>query len=441
MKNSTDTTQDQFHFKQLVRNILLIIPVALVIGSIVALFLWLLTLAIHYRFKHTRLLYLLPFAGIAIHLIYKSFGYSAEKGNNLIIDEINKANSGVPKRMAPIILLTTIITHLFGGSAGREGTAVQIGGSISAMFGRWFKATDIEMRIMLIAGIAAGFGAVFGTPLTGAVFALEVLTLSRIKYDALLPALIASFIGDHAVSFWSIQHTAYRIDSIAPVNFLYVPFDIWLLAKVIIASVLFGLMSWVFAISVEKVKAIFLKLIKTQWLIPFIGGCIIIGLTFLLNKPDYLSLGVDAEYPGAVTIPSAFYPHGADPLSWLWKSIYTIITLGTGFKGGEVTPLFYIGATLGHSLAVLLNSPVSLFAGLGFVAVFAGATNTPLACTIMGCELFGSQYLLLFFIACFIAYFFSGHTGIYSSQRKFFDADFAEKNYLNQKLHKYRIKW
>jgi H+/Cl- antiporter ClcA len=427
--------------KQQLRWILLVIPVAIVIGSMVALFLWLLTVAIHYRFKHTWLLYLLPFAGILIHFIYKGLGQSAEKGNNLIIDEINQANGGVPKRMAPIILSTTIITHLFGGSAGREGTAVQIGGSIAAMFGRWFKATDAEMRIMLIAGIAAGFGAVFGTPLTGAIFALEVLTLGRIKYDALLPAIIASFIGDYAVAAWSVQHTAYRIDSIAPVNFLYVPFNLLLLVKIIAAAVVFGLISWAFAIGVQQVKDVFVRYCKMQWLIPFIGGCIIIALTFLLRKPDYLSLGVDAEYPGAVTIQSAFYTHGADTWSWFWKSIYTIVTLGTGFKGGEVTPLFYIGASLGHSIAVLLNSPVSLFAALGFVAVFAGATNTPLACTIMGAELFGTQYILVFFIACFVSYFFSGHTGIYSSQRKFFDDQFSQKSYLAQKLHKYRLNW
>src|SRR6185312_12627485 len=154
-----------------------------------------------------------------------------------------------------------------------------------------------------------------------------------------------------------------------------------------------------------------------KWLIPVLGGFIIIGLTFLIGKPDYLSLGVDAQYPGAVTLTSAFNAGGAHTWSWLWKTIYTTLTLGTGFKGGEVTPLFYIGATLGNTLAVLMNSPISLFAGLGFIAVFAGATNTPLACTIMGVELFGSEYTLLFAIACFTAYYFSGHTGIYSSQR------------------------
>jgi H+/Cl- antiporter ClcA len=414
--------------------ILIIIIISLVIGSAVALFLWLLTVAIHFRFKHTWLLFLLPLAGILIHLIYKSVGQSSEKGNNLIIDEIHQPGGGIPRRMAPIILLTTIITHLFGGSAGREGTAVQIGGSIAGMFGKWFKVNDTDMSTLLIAGIAAGFGAVFGTPLTGAIFAIEVLTLGKLEYKAILPALLASIIGNWAVGAWNVHHTIYHIDILTSLS---VSDNMILIGKVILASVVFGLVSYAFAAGVHQTKNIFLKFIKIQSLIPVLGGMIIIGLTYILGKPDYLSLGVDAQFPGAVTIPSAFAIGGADTWSWLWKTIYTIITLGSGFKGGEVTPLFYIGATLGNSLAVLLNSPVSLFAALGFIAVFAGATNTPLACTIMGAELFGSEHLLLFAIACFTAYLFSGHRGIYSSQRK----DISSKhNYIYQKIYKYRVR-
>jgi H+/Cl- antiporter ClcA len=442
--------------KQLIRWTLLIIPVAIAIGSTVALFLWLLTYAIHFRFKHTWLLYLLPVAGMLIHFIYQLAGKSSEKGNNLIIDEIHQTGGGVPKRMAPIILLTTVITHLFGGSAGREGTAVQIGGSIAAMFGRWFKVNDTDMRMLLIAGIAAGFGAVFGTPLTGAIFAIEVLTIGRLQYDAILPALIASVIGDLTVAIWGVHHTAYHIAIIAKTPYFlsaYLPVDLFLLVKVILASAIFGLASYLFAVTVHQIKSGFLKLFSNRLLIPIVGGLIIILLTYMLGKPDYLSLGVDAEYPGSITIPSAFHAGGADTWSWLWKTIYTTITLGTGFKGGEVTPLFYIGATLGNTLAALLNTPVSLFAALGFIAVFAGATNTPLACTFMGIELFGGEYALLFGVACFTAYFFSGHTGIYSSQRiaipKIFDPDFVsetslaetnkDRGYLLKKLYKYRI--
>ncbi|WP_317170598.1 voltage-gated chloride channel family protein [Mucilaginibacter sp. E4BP6] len=443
--------------KYTLRWTLLIVPVAIAIGSMVALFLWLLSWAIHFRFAHTWLLFLLPLAGVLIHFIYQWAGKSSEKGNNLIIDEIHEPGAGVPPRMGPIILINTVITHLFGGSAGREGTAVQIGGSIAALFGNWFKLTGDDLRMLLTAGIAAGFGAVFGTPLTGAVFALEVLTIGRIKYDALLPALIASIVADITVGAWHIHHTAYHIDIIAKAPYFlsnYLPMDLLLIAKVILASIAFGLASYLFAIMVHEIKAGFLKIFSIKWLIPAFGGLIIIGLTYAIGKPDYLSLGVDAQYPGAVTIPSSFHAGGADTWSWLWKIIYTTITLGTGFKGGEVTPLFYIGSTLGNTLSGLLNAPVSLFAALGFIAVFAGATNTPLACTFMGVELFGGEYALLFAIACFTAYFFSGNSGIYSSQTiavpKILDSYFSGENslgeankrrgYIHQKLYKYRIK-
>ena len=443
--------------KYTLRWTILIVPVAIAIGSMVALFLWLLSWAIHYRFAHTWLLFLLPLAGVLIHFIYQWAGKSSEKGNNLIIDEIHEPGAGVPPRMGPIILITTVITHLFGGSAGREGTAVQIGGSIAALFGNWFKLTGDDLRMLLTAGIAAGFGAVFGTPLTGAVFALEVLTIGRIKYDALLPALIASIVADITVGAWHIHHTAYHIDIIAKTPYFlsdYLPMDLLLIAKVILASIAFGLASYVFAIMVHEIKAGFLKIFSIRWLIPVFGGLILIGLTYAIGKPDYLSLGVDAQYPGAVTIPSSFHAGGSDTWSWLWKTIYTTITLGTGFKGGEVTPLFYIGSTLGNTLSGLLNAPVSLFAALGFIAVFAGATNTPLACTFMGIELFGGEYALLFAIACFTAYFFSGNSGIYSSQTiavpKILDSYFSgesslgeankRRGYIHQKLYKYRIK-
>ncbi len=405
----------------LLRWTMVIIPVAIAVGSAVALFLALLGWAIHYRFAHPWLLYLLPLAGVVIHFLYRWYGASAEKGNNLIIDEIHRPGAGIPKRMAPLILITTVITHLFGGSAGREGTAVQIGGSLANWIGSLFKLNDADTRIVLTAGIAAGFGAVFGTPLAGAVFAMEVLTIGRIQYNALLPCLMAALIGDATVAAWGVQHTHYHINFTTTDQLIYghhIPVNLWLLCKVVLASALFGLAAYAFAQCVHGVKRLTNAFIKTPWLIPVAGGVTIILLTLIMGRPDYLSLGVDAEYPGAVTIVSAFEQGGAHFSSWLWKLIYTAITLGTGFKGGEVTPLFYIGATLGNTLAGILNAPVSLFAALGFIAVFAGATNTPLACTLMGIELFGSEYALLFAVACFTAFYFSGDVGIYSSQRR-----------------------
>ncbi|MES2064053.1 MAG: voltage-gated chloride channel family protein [Bacteroidota bacterium] len=431
----------------LIRWTLISIPVAVAIGSMVALFLWLLNWAIHFRFAHTWLLYLLPAAGVVIHLLYKWYGQSAERGNNLIIDEIHEPGAGVPKRMAPLILVTTVITHLFGGSAGREGTAVQIGGSLANLFGSWFKLNEADKKVVLTAGVAAGFGAVFGTPLTGAIFALEVIAIGRIQYNALLPCLIAGLVADVTVSAWGVHHTPYHIGMVNTGQQFYghnIPVSFLLLGKVIVASALFGLASWAFAKTVHLIKNFSLKWIRINWLIPVCGGLVIILLTYILGKPDYLSLGVDPEYPGAVTIVSAFQHGGAHLFSWFWKLIYTAVTLGTGFKGGEVTPLFYIGATLGNTLADLMNAPVSLFAALGFIAVFAGATNTPLACTLMGIELFGGEYAIFFAVACFTAYFFSGEAGIYSAQRVAEpkpgdDMGNGKSNHFKRMFHKYKL--
>ncbi len=403
---------------QLIRWTVIIIPVSIIVGSLVALFLWLLEEVTTIRQQHDWLLYLLPLAGVLIYFLYKKLGRNAEAGNNLIMDEIHQPGGGVPARMAPLVLITTIITHLFGGSAGREGTAVQIGGSMANMLARWMRLSAADVRIILMTGIAAGFGAVFGTPLTGTVFALEVLAIGLIRYDALIPCLIAAVFADIVCSAWGIHHTHYQIlfDK-SNIVFHFIHFDFMLLGKVILAGVAFGLASNLFSICMHNIKAGAKKWIRPAWLIPVVGGVIIIAGCYLLGTRDYIGLGVTSPDPDGVSIVSAFSTTAISPWGWFWKLLFTAITLGMGFKGGEVTPLFFIGATLGHTLAVLLGAPVDLFAGLGFIALFAGATNTPIACTLMGVELFGTSHVLYFAVACFTAYYFSGHAGIYSAQR------------------------
>jgi H+/Cl- antiporter ClcA len=417
--------------------LLLIIPLAIAIGCVVALFLVLLQLAIQWRFQHPWLLYLLPVAGLAIYYLYQGVGRSSEKGNNLILEEIHRPAAGVPGSMAPIILLATVITHLFGGSAGREGTAVQIGGSIAAKFSQRYNLNRQQKRTLLTCGMAAGFGAVFGTPFTGAIFALEVLTLGRINYKDLLFCLLASLVADFTVAIWGVHHTAYHIDEAVKASYLwynFFPSSGWLLLQIFGGAIIFGAASLLFATLTRQLKTVFTQLIKVKWFIPILGGLLIIAFSWINGKPDYLSLGVAPEYPGAITISSAFKAGGADSWSWLWKTVYTATTLATGFKGGEVTPLFYIGATLGNTLATFINAPISLFAALGFLAVFAGATKTPLACTVMGMEIFGSAYAIFFAIACFTAYLCSGHTGIYTSQRR---SRHSLKPLLHTPLHKF----
>lgn len=406
---------------QLLKWTVLVIPVAIVVGSLGALFLWLLDQVTHIRWEHEWLLYLLPVAGVLIYWLYRLAGKQAERGNNLIMEEIHQPGGGVPARMAPLVLLTTIITHLFGGSAGREGTAVQIGGSMAGLIGKKLGLSVLDIRILLTTGIAAGFGAVFGTPLTGAVFALEVLAIGVMRYDALIPCLIAAVFADIVCSAWGIHHTHYQITYTGKALMEAVPFihiDGWLLGKVIVGGVAFGLSSFLFSKLIHSIKANANDYIKIPWLVPVVGGVMIIALNYLAGTSDYLGLGVSSKSADGISILAAFDPNGhINDWSWLWKLVFTAVTLGMGFKGGEVTPLFFIGATLGHTLALLLGAPVDLFAGLGFIAVFAGATNTPIACTLMGVELFGTTHVLYFAVACFTAYYFSGHSGIYSAQR------------------------
>ncbi len=406
--------------RQLIRWSLLVLPVSMTVGALVALFLWLLESATQIRHANLWLLGLLPLAGIGIYWMYSRYGKNTEAGNNLIMDEIHEPGGGIPFRMAPLVMVTTIITHLFGGSAGREGTAVQMGGSVADYFAKKFGLRHEDKRILLMAGMAAGFGAVFGTPVTGAIFALEVLAVGRIKYGALMPCLIASLVADITCTSFPIHHTHYSIgysakEAMGAMSFI--SFDVLLLLKVLIAGACFGLASYGFAALSHRLKAKSQQLIGRKWLIPAVGAALVLGISYCLGTTDYLGLGVSSPNADGVSIVSAFSAGGADSFSWFWKLLLTAITLSFGFKGGEVTPLFFIGATLGNTLAMLSGAPVDLFAGLGFIAVFAGATNTPLACTMMGVELFGAENTVYYAVACFTAYYFSGHTGIYTSQR------------------------
>jgi H+/Cl- antiporter ClcA len=410
------------------------IPLGILIGSAVGLFLWSLDRVTELQWNYPWLLYLLPLAGLGSGWVYHCWGQNSEGGNNLIIDEIHQpggGGGGVPARMAPMVLLGTLLTHLFGGSAGREGTAVQMGGSLASSLSRWLKLGGGDNQILLSAGVAAGFGAVFGTPLAGSIFALEVLAIGAISYRALIPALMSAVIADQVTQIWGIGHTHYHIafgEGISAASNDSLPvLDGWLLAKVSLAAVCFGLASVFFVELTHFVSRIFKRLISRPWLRPAIGGLVVVLLVWLTGTRDYLGLGVigNPRHPEAVSITSSFQPDGAGWFSWFWKSVFTAVTVGSGFKGGEVTPLFFVGASLGCVLGQLLNAPVDLLASLGFVAVFCGATNTPLACTIMAIELFApfsdgllsSGFVVYAAVACFLAYFLSGHSKIYASQR------------------------
>ncbi|MCB0221200.1 MAG: chloride channel protein [Chrysiogenetes bacterium] len=372
-------------------------------GAASALFLWLLELATDYRTGHEIIVYTLPVAGLVIGWIYERYGQSIKGGNNLVIDTIHDEGPEIPLRMAPMVLIGTVLTHVFGGSAGREGTAVQMGASITDWISHRMRVSKETRRQLLAAGVAGGFGSVFGTPIAGAVFGLEFVVLGRIEYKALVPAVVASIVGDMTTRGLGIHHTSY----LSPPHVGLTPL---LLLKWVAFSAAAAAVTWAFIELTHLIKkqgeAHFSRLPVRMLL----GGIAVVGMWQLVGTSDYLGLGVP-------TIVRAFEDPALPAYAFALKLVFTAVTLGVGFLGGEVTPLFFIGATLGSVLARGLGIPIELGAGVGMAAIFAAASNTPLALSIMALELLGAEIFPHVVIVCVLTYILSGHRSIYPSQR------------------------
>lgn len=408
-------------------------------GCASALFLGLLGWATGTREANGWLVFLLPVGGLAVGLLYERFAGRAARGINIVYEAIHTAEPDatraqvvadsnaalrsegviseagmaegapiVPRRMLPLILVGTILTHLVGGSAGREGTAVQMGGSLAESICRALRLTGRTRRVLLLAGVSGGFASVFGTPVAGLVFALESPTRGRLAIEVLLPCLISALIGDLTARALGIQHT----DSLA-LTPLASTLDAVLLLKIALAGVAFGLCARAFVFAVERIKHVAAR-IRRLPLRAALGGGILLVLGLLLNTRAYYGLSLPL-------VEASFTPEGVPPFAFALKLLFTAITLGMGFVGGEVTPLFTMGATLGSTLAAPLGISGSFLAAVGFVSVFAGASKAPITCMLMGIELFGAGvsggaavYLL---VGCAVAYLVSGREGIYAAQR------------------------
>ncbi|MBP1949324.1 H+/Cl- antiporter ClcA [Virgibacillus litoralis] len=323
--------------------------------------------------------------------------------NNLVIDSVHGTKE-VPRRMGPIVYFATFITVLFGGSTGREGAAVQMGGSVAAAVNKFFKVNIFDKRLLMMSGISAGFGAAFGAPITGAVFGMEMTALGKLKFEALVPCLTASFVGHYVTTAaWGHKHKEFIIHTVPEIS-------ISTFIIVILLSVIFSLISILYCQLRHGIEKFSEKLFKKNHMKrAFFGGIVIVVLTLIVSSQDYNGRGLQMLEQSFI--------EDVPPFAFLAKLIFTAVTLGTGFVGGEAIPLFFIGATLGNTLHTFIDLPMSFLAALGLIAVFSGGANTPIAAFLLAMEMFDGKGLEYFFVACLVSYLFSGHHGLWPSQK------------------------
>jgi len=416
----------------------ILIPLGCLIGVFMATFLWTMNVVTRARFRAPWLLYLLPLSGLIQACLYWMWGSKAARGVNLVIDQIHlpderKGRATIPTRMGVLVWIGTLLTHVCGGSAGREGTALQMAASVSNLYCRvvrrlsrgHFTFDKDTTRLVTIASLAAGFGGVFGTPFAGILFALELPVVGGLASDAVFPCFLASLSSTLICNqmlerVYFVEHMHFPPITESPA------LDGRRLGEVILASIGFGFSSLLFATSIEALTKLYKRLLPKRpepFLRAFMGGCIIIAMVFIFNTRDYLGIGTLQPHEGdsTVIIQTCFEAEGpCQGYSFFLKLFFTVITLSAGYKGGEVTCLFFVGAAMGWSWASWLGRPsaTSFFAALGFVGVFSGAANTPLASAIMACELFGGAHAVYYGLACYLSYAISGKEGIYSAQRR-----------------------
>jgi H+/Cl- antiporter ClcA len=372
-------------------------------GVASAIFLHALDRATGFRVGHEAIVYTLPLAGLVIGVLYDRWGKPIKGGNNLVIDTVHEDSPQIPLRMGPMVLIGTVLTHLFGGSAGREGTAVQMGASLADLIAHRFRVGKETRRQILAAGIAGGFGSVFGTPIAGTIFGLEVVSIGKMEYDALFPALVSAVVGDLVTRRLGIHHTEYPTPAALGVTPLVL--GKWALFGLAVAAT-----SVAFVELTHRLKKLFERYVPRLPLRMALGGAIVVGLWRLSGTSDYLGLGVP-------TILRAFSDPHLPWFAFAAKLVFTSVTLGAGFLGGEVTPLFFVGAALGNVLGRALGLPLDLAAGVGLAALFGAAANTPIALSIMAVELLGANVAPHVVVVSVIAYLMAGHRGIYPAQR------------------------
>ena len=353
------------------------------------------------RIANEWIIFALPFGGLIIVYLYKLFKLDSNIGTNLIIDSI-RTDGKVPIAMAPLIFVSTVITHLFGGSAGREGAALQLGGSIGSQIGNMLKLDEKDMHAITLCGMSGVFAALFGTPLTATFFAMEVISVGIIYYSSFIPCIVSSIVAYKISLLFGLEPVYFNLKIIPAISASSV-------IKVTVLGALCAIVSIVFCESLHKTSRFVKKYIKNEYLRIALGGLVIVILTMMLRNTDYNGTGMN--------IISKAINGEAKYEAFFLKIIFTAITISVGYKGGEIVPTFFIGSTFGCVAAKFLGIDPGFGAAIGLIALFCGVVNTLISSIILSIELFGADGVILFSIACGVSYMLSGYYSLYSSQK------------------------
>lgn len=360
----------------------------------------------------------MPLGGLVIAALYKLSKINDDLDTNLVLNSI-RTKGYVPWIMSPLIFVSTVITHLVGGSAGREGAALQLGGSLGSVVGRMLRLDEKDMHLAIMCGMSGVFSALFGTPITAAFFALEVISVGVTYYSALVPCFVSAIMSYFLSIYLGVEPMRFNIDKLLP------EMDIVTLAQVIGLAAACAVVSIVFCVSMHKCSKYAPKLIKNDYLRVVLGALIIVGLTFLVGSHDYNGAGsqIIADAIGGIAKPEAF----------VMKIIFTAVTISCGFKGGEIVPTLFIGSTFGCIFGPIIGLDPSFSAAIGFICLFCGVVNCPLASILLSIEVFGANGLIFFAIGAAVAYMMSGYYGLYSGQKILYSKLKAEYININAK--------
>ena len=394
---------------------------SIIVGTIVGLcgtaFYYGMTVVTLVRVQNPRIIFLLPIGGLIIVGLYHLLHDEKDTGTNLVISAIHSGDN-LPFRMAPLIFISTLITHLFGGSAGREGAALQIGGSIGNALGRLFRFDEKDKHVMIMCGMSAAFSALFGTPMAAAIFSMEMVSVGIMYYIALVPCVISSLVAHGIAVYFGVSNELFLIDDIPS-------FGILSSIKISVLAILCALVSILFCVVLHQSEALYKKFFKNPYLRVFVGGCIIVALTLLVGNQNYNGTGIN--------IIEKCLDGSVRPEAFLLKIIFTALTLGAGYKGGEIVPSFFTGAAFGCLFGNLLGFSPTLCTAVGMTSVFCGVTNCPITSLLISFELFGYDGMPYFLLSVAFSYMLSGYFGLYRSQKIIYSK--YKTNYINKTTH------